>query len=156
MIASENPLIENCTRGKMSHMDFRTGKNAIALSRAGMHVLTGSSSLESHRRESIVVLFARHGHRNSNIDFYASAAAAQEAAFRSCLPCRPEIAPELSAWRGTSNTVSQPSLSFHGALSIDQEMASRNWRHVWVIGNARLQNSAPKKKQRCGAVPIET
>src|SRR5579863_8052523 len=39
--------------------------------------------------------------------FYVSAAAAQEAGFRPCLRCRPEIAPELASWRGTSNTVSR-------------------------------------------------
>lgn len=37
--------------------------------------------------------------------FYSSAAAAQEAGFRPCLRCRPEIAPELASWRGTSNSV---------------------------------------------------
>lgn len=42
-----------------------------------------------------------------NVDFYPSAAAAQEAGFRPCLRCRPETAPELGAWRGTSNTVSR-------------------------------------------------
>src|ERR671927_143262 len=42
-----------------------------------------------------------------NCRFYPSAAAAQEAGFRPCLRCRPEIAPELGAWRGTSNTVSR-------------------------------------------------
>src|SRR6058998_279508 len=40
-----------------------------------------------------------------NCRFYSSAAAAQEAGFRPCLRCRPETAPELGAWRGTSNTV---------------------------------------------------
>jgi len=40
-----------------------------------------------------------------NCRFYSSAAAAQEAGFRPCLRCRPETAPELATWRGTSNTV---------------------------------------------------
>jgi AraC family transcriptional regulator of adaptative response / DNA-3-methyladenine glycosylase II len=40
-----------------------------------------------------------------NMMFYATAAAAQEAGFRPCLRCRPETAPEVAAWRGTSNTV---------------------------------------------------
>ncbi|MGH9371259.1 MAG: DNA-3-methyladenine glycosylase 2 family protein [Vicinamibacterales bacterium] len=39
--------------------------------------------------------------------FFASAAAAQEAGFRPCLRCRPETAPDLASWRGTSNTVSR-------------------------------------------------
>lgn len=42
-----------------------------------------------------------------NVTFYASAAAAQEAGYRPCLRCRPETAPDLGAWRGTSNTVSR-------------------------------------------------
>src|SRR3981189_2411771 len=42
-----------------------------------------------------------------NVSFYASAAAAQEAGFRPCLRCRPEISPKLAFWRGTSNTVSR-------------------------------------------------
>ena len=42
-----------------------------------------------------------------NCRYYPSAAAAQEAGFRPCLRCRPETAPDLGAWRGTSNTVSR-------------------------------------------------
>jgi len=52
-----------------------------------------------------------------NCIFLPSAAAAQEAGFRPCLRCRPETAPELGAWRGTSNTVSRAlSLIEAGAL----------------------------------------
>jgi AraC family transcriptional regulator of adaptative response / DNA-3-methyladenine glycosylase II len=42
-----------------------------------------------------------------NCRFFASAAAAQEEGFRPCLRCRPETAPDLASWRGTSNTVSR-------------------------------------------------
>src|SRR5882724_9699596 len=45
-----------------------------------------------------------HSH---NVVFYPTAAAAQEAGLRPCLRCRPETAPDLGAWRGTSNTVSR-------------------------------------------------
>jgi AraC family transcriptional regulator of adaptative response / DNA-3-methyladenine glycosylase II len=45
--------------------------------------------------------------KSSNVIFYPTAAAAQEAGFRPCLRCRPETAPDLGAWRGTSNTVSR-------------------------------------------------
>lgn len=49
--------------------------------------------------------------------FYGSAAAAQEAGFRPCLRCRPETAPYLASWRGTSNTVSRAlALIDEGAL----------------------------------------
>jgi AraC family transcriptional regulator of adaptative response / DNA-3-methyladenine glycosylase II len=45
--------------------------------------------------------------KSANVVFYPTAAAAQEAGFRPCLRCRPETAPDLGAWRGTSNTVSR-------------------------------------------------
>lgn len=45
--------------------------------------------------------------KRENCRFFASAAAAQEAGFRPCLRCRPETAPELASWHGTSNTVSR-------------------------------------------------
>jgi len=49
--------------------------------------------------------------------FFPTAAAAQEAGYRPCLRCRPETAPELAAWRGTSNTVSRAlALIDRGAL----------------------------------------
>jgi AraC family transcriptional regulator, regulatory protein of adaptative response / DNA-3-methyladenine glycosylase II len=45
--------------------------------------------------------------RSENVTFYPTAAAAQDAGFRPCLRCRPETAPDLAAWRGSSNTVSR-------------------------------------------------
>ncbi|HEY5089399.1 MAG TPA: AlkA N-terminal domain-containing protein, partial [Polyangia bacterium] len=55
--------------------------------------------------------------RSENVTFFPSAAAAQEAGFRPCLRCRPETAPDLGAWLGTSNTVSRAlSLIEMGAL----------------------------------------
>src|SRR5262245_55424264 len=45
--------------------------------------------------------------KRENVTFYATAAAAQEAGFRSCLRCRPEVSPDVAVWRGTSNTVSR-------------------------------------------------
>src|SRR6185312_215263 len=44
---------------------------------------------------------------SKNVTFFPTAAAAQERGFRPCLRCRPETAPDLGAWRGTSNTVSR-------------------------------------------------
>jgi AraC family transcriptional regulator of adaptative response / DNA-3-methyladenine glycosylase II len=59
----------------------------------------------------------------ANCRFFPSAAAAQAAGFRPCLRCRPETAPELGAWRGTSNTVTRGlALIADGAL--DGEGAS--------------------------------
>lgn len=39
-----------------------------------------------------------------NVQFFGSAAAAQETGYRPCLRCRPEAAPDSSAWRGVANT----------------------------------------------------
>src|ERR1700744_949446 len=55
-----------------------------------------------------------------NCRFFGSPAAAQEAGFRPCLRCRPETAPDLASWRGTSNTVSRAlALITDGALDGD-------------------------------------
>jgi AraC family transcriptional regulator of adaptative response / DNA-3-methyladenine glycosylase II len=45
--------------------------------------------------------------KRENVRFFLTAAAAQEAGFRPCLRCRPEISPDLAFWRGSSNTVSR-------------------------------------------------
>jgi len=45
--------------------------------------------------------------KRRNMTFYPSAAAAEEAGFRPCLRCRPETAPDVGAWRGSSNTVNR-------------------------------------------------
>lgn len=55
--------------------------------------------------------------KRENVVFFASAAAAQEAGFRSCLRCRPECSPDLAIWHGTSNTVTRGlALIAEGAL----------------------------------------
>jgi AraC family transcriptional regulator, regulatory protein of adaptative response / DNA-3-methyladenine glycosylase II len=55
--------------------------------------------------------------KSENCRFYSSAAAAQDDGFRPCLRCRPESAPDLASWRGTSNTVSRAlALIAEGAL----------------------------------------
>ncbi|MDQ6708090.1 MAG: helix-turn-helix domain-containing protein [Acidobacteriota bacterium] len=56
-----------------------------------------------------------------NCIYYLSAAAAQEAGFRPCLRCRPEVSPDLASWRGTSNTVLRGlDLIAEGALDGDE------------------------------------
>ncbi|NOJ43371.1 bifunctional transcriptional activator/DNA repair enzyme AdaA [Bradyrhizobium australiense] len=42
-----------------------------------------------------------------NVNFYRSAAAAEQAGFRPCLRCRPETAPFCPAWMGTKTTVAR-------------------------------------------------
>jgi hypothetical protein len=57
--------------------------------------------------------------RRENMLFYPSAAATLAAGFRPCLRCRPEVAPGIAAWRGTSNTVARAlALIDGGALDI--------------------------------------
>lgn len=86
-----------------------------------------------------------------NCRFYPTAAAAQEAGFRPCLRCRPEAAPDLAVWRGTSNTVSRGlALIADGALdgedaSVDA-LASR-----LGVGERQLRRLF---KQHLGASPI--
>src|SRR5258708_5783784 len=61
--------------------------------------------------------------RFENCRFFGSAAAAQEAGFRPCLRCRPETAPDLASWRGTSSTVSR-ALALIAEGSLDGDGAS--------------------------------
>ena len=58
--------------------------------------------------------------KRENVRFFPSAAAAQEAGFRPCLRCRPEISPDSAAWRGSSNTVSR-ALALIEAGALDSE-----------------------------------
>lgn len=45
--------------------------------------------------------------RSQNVEFFATAAAAERAGFRPCLRCRPETAPGSPAWSGTATTVAR-------------------------------------------------
>jgi AraC family transcriptional regulator of adaptative response / DNA-3-methyladenine glycosylase II len=58
--------------------------------------------------------------QQKNCRFFPSAAAAQASGFRPCLRCRPEAAPETSAWRGTGGSVARALvLIAEGALDAD-------------------------------------
>ena len=87
----------------------------------------------------------------ANCTFHATAAAAQEAGFRPCLRCRPETAPQLGAWRGTSNTVSRGlALIAEGAL--DGEDASVDALAARLgVGERQLRRLF---KDHLGASPI--
>ena len=70
-----------------------------------------------------------------NCRFFASAAAAQEAGFRPCLRCRPEIAPDLAFWRGTANTVNRAlALIADGALDGEEADVERLAERLGVGG----------------------
>src|SRR6476661_4094844 len=86
---------------------------------------------------------------SKNVIFFPTAAAAQEAGFRPCLRCRPETAPDLGAWRGTSNTVSRAlALIEAGAMDAGDvdALASR-----LGVGERQLRRLF---KQHLGASPV--
>jgi len=89
--------------------------------------------------------------RFENCRFFASAAAAQEAGFRPCLRCRPEIAPDLAFWRGSANTVSRAlALITEGALDEDEAGVEALAERLGV-GGRQLRRLF---KQHLGASPI--
>ncbi len=86
-----------------------------------------------------------------NCRFFGSAAAAQEAGFRPCLRCRPETAPDLASWRGTSNTVSRSlALIADGALDGDDANVAKLAERLGV-GERQLRRLFLK---HLGASPI--
>lgn len=86
-----------------------------------------------------------------NCRFYPTAAAAQEAGFRPCLRCRPEAAPDLAVWRGTSNTVSRGlALIADGALDGEEASVDALAGRLGV-GERQLRRLF---KQHLGASPI--
>jgi len=85
-----------------------------------------------------------------NIRFYPSAAAAQEAGFRPCLRCRPEISPDAAAWRGTENTVSR-ALSLIGEGLLDGEAGVAALADRLGVGERQLRRLFD---QHLGAPPI--
>lgn len=87
--------------------------------------------------------------RRENMFFVLSAAAAEEAGFRACLRCRPETAPDIGAWRGTSNTVSRAlALIENGQLDRSEvgELADR-----LGVGERHLRRLF---RQHLGASPV--
>lgn len=86
-----------------------------------------------------------------NCQFFGSAAAAQVAGFRPCLRCRPETAPDMASWRGTSNTVSRAlALIAEGALDGDAASVERLAERLG-IGERQLRRLF---LQHLGASPI--
>ena len=86
-----------------------------------------------------------------NCRYFASAAAAQEAGFRPCLRCRPETAPELAFWRGSSNTVARAmKLIAEGALD-ESEAGVEALAERLGVGGRQLRRLF---QQHLGASPI--
>lgn len=84
-----------------------------------------------------------------NVVFHPTAAAAQEAGLRACLRCRPETAPEMGAWRGTSNTVSR-ALALIEAGALDTGDADALAARLGV-GERHLRRLF---RQHLGAAPV--
>src|ERR1700753_4151923 len=90
--------------------------------------------------------------KRENCKFYPSAAAAQEAGFRPCLRCRPEISPDVAAWHGTSNTVSRALAKIaQGALDADGASVDAFAEQLGV-GERQLRRLF---EQHLGASPIQ-
>lgn len=87
--------------------------------------------------------------RRDNMTFVVSAAAAEEAGFRACLRCRPETAPDMGAWRGTSNTVSR-ALALIEAGALDESNVERLAERLGV-GERHLRRLF---RQHLGAAPV--
>ena len=88
--------------------------------------------------------------KSENCRFYPSAAAAQDAGFRPCLRCRPETAPDLASWRGTSNTVSR-ALALIAEGGLDDEAGVDDLAERLGVGGRQLRRLF---KQHLGASPI--
>ncbi|MEK4035448.1 AlkA N-terminal domain-containing protein [Methylocystis sp. IM3] len=87
--------------------------------------------------------------KRQNLVFYPTAAAAEEAGFRPCLRCRPETAPDVSAWRGASDTVNRAlTLIEHGALDDGCDVTSLAKR--FGVGERQLRRLF---RQHLGASP---
>jgi AraC family transcriptional regulator of adaptative response / DNA-3-methyladenine glycosylase II len=87
--------------------------------------------------------------RAENVTFFPTAAAAQEAGFRPCLRCRPETAPDLGAWRGSSNTVSR-ALALIELGALDEGNVDKLAARLGV-GERQLRRLF---QQRLGASPL--
>ena len=87
--------------------------------------------------------------RRENMFFVVTAAAAEEAGFRACLRCRPETAPDMGAWRGTSNTVSR-ALALIEAGALDEADVDALAGRLGV-GERQLRRLF---RQHLGAAPV--
>ncbi|HZV83638.1 MAG TPA: Ada metal-binding domain-containing protein [Brevundimonas sp.] len=87
--------------------------------------------------------------KRENMAFVVSAAAAEEAGFRACLRCRPETAPDMGAWRGTSNTVSR-ALAMIEAGALDRDDVDALAGRLGV-GERQLRRLF---RQHLGAAPV--
>lgn len=89
--------------------------------------------------------------KRSSCRFFATAVAAQEAGFRPCLRCRPEVSPQLATWRGTSSTVTRAlALIREGALDGDDASVEQLAERLG-IGERQLRRLF---REHLGASPV--
>ena len=121
VIKSEKRESAPSTHEKIRVWNCPIERSAIELCRAAMPVSTACYLSVSHPPGIYCrPICPARTPKFENCRFFGSAAAAQEAGFRPCLRCRPETAPDLASWRGTSNTVSRAlALITDGALDGD-------------------------------------
>ena len=62
--------------------------------------------------------------RTANVQYFPSAAAAEQAGFRPCLRCRPETAPFSGAWKGSRATVERAMRLIVEEGALDEEGAT--------------------------------
>ena len=84
-----------------------------------------------------------------NVSYYPSAAAARQAGFRPCLRCRPELAPDVAAWHGTSATVAR-ALGLIESGALDEGGVEGLAAHLG-ISSRQLRRLF---KQHLGATPV--
>jgi Metal binding domain of Ada len=90
--------------------------------------------------------------KQENCRFFGSAAAAQEEGFRPCLRCRPETAPNLASWRGTSNTVTRAlTLINEGALDGDDASVETLAARLGVGERQPAPATSKMRSAGCGA-----
>src|SRR5471030_813864 len=133
----------------MELLDHRTYYRALQShdARFDGHVFVGCTSTGIYCRP----ICPTRPPKFENCRFFASAAAAQEAGFRPCLRCRPESAPELAFWRGSSNTVSRAmKLIAEGALD-ESEAGVEAFAEKLGVGGRQLRRLF---NQHLGASPI--
>lgn len=87
--------------------------------------------------------------KRENVRFAESAAAAEARGFRPCLRCRPETAPDMGAWRGSSSTVSRALALIEGG-ALDEGDVERLAERLGV-GGRHLRRLF---RQHLGAAPV--
>ena len=88
--------------------------------------------------------------KSQNVQFFATAAAAERAGFRPCLRCRPEAAPGSPAWNGTATTVARGMRLIEGGF-LDKASVSDLSDHLGIGPRHRLRLFF----QHAGATPGE-